>query len=243
MTNFYSSDASVTPEFSSDVSPLLFKPLLDLKYVESTILTTGNLVTELIPVTQWIKDNRSLVINKYTRVVDKINEFKSRQRESFNDTRQYLYQNIFTSRQENKEYLVPTSIISLGAFLTGRIICNNNYKAIHNYLPPLKSGQRTLFSTVIKSAPSKLITPWILVCSTFAIGTPETWNNLINDLSRRWLPVELQDNISKYWNDIFISLINSQKKQLNELVNVTLTKTIKNVRENCINIFRIEHNP
>ncbi|CAB4252508.1 similar to Saccharomyces cerevisiae YNL100W AIM37 Putative protein of unknown function [Maudiozyma barnettii] len=233
MSKYYSFEEQTQTEFSSEVSPFILAPLDDLSCMETTILTSGNLVTEATPVTNWLKKQRINVIDNRNEIKSAIDKFDSERRAEYNNVKNYFQNNIFNNKQENENRLVPTSIVALSAFLTGRIMCRKRFGWS-------SVGNPTSISTkLIKSLPSRIITPWVFACTTFAIGTPETWNNVTKVISERYIPTDVSETVKNTSNSIYNILIKAPIQNINQFSEVTLPEAVKQIRKNFIELLQV----
>ncbi|CCC71151.1 hypothetical protein NCAS_0G02640 [Naumovozyma castellii] len=77
---------------------------------------------------------------------------------------------IFTDKAENRELLVPGSIIALGMFFTGRILTNKQNWSHKNL---------NILGKLSTSLPSRILIPWTMAGIVFSKWTPVAWGNLI----------------------------------------------------------------
>lgn len=231
MSKYYSFEESKNQQTSNNELPLVFGPLNDLESMRTSILPTGNLIMQIIPATEWINEQRLTIISKYNEINAKKDEFTTRKIEKYNNIKDFLASNIFNNELENQNRLVPTSITAFAAFFTGRIMSHKSVGLVTTTM-----GPRSIYTTLIKSLPSRIVTPWILMGSAFAIGTPHTWNNFTSIIYDRYVPIDTAQNITNTWNNIHKNLIEEPKKSINTFTNETLPKSIKNFREQCIDL-------
>ena len=231
MSKYYSYEESNSQQITNDELPLVFGPLQDLESMNTSILPTGNLIMQIVPATKWINEQRLTIITKYNEIKEKRDKFTSDKIEKYNRIKDYLTSNIFNNELENQNRLVPTSITAFAAFFTGRIMSHKSVGLVTTTVAP-----RSLYTTIIKSLPSRIITPWILMGSAFAIGTPHTWNNVTSIIYGRYIPLDTAQNITNTWNNIHKSLIEEPRKSFNTFKNETLPKSIKGIREQCVDL-------
>ena len=229
MVNFYSTVESIDIPVTAETSPLVLRPVIDAECMESTLLTTGNLITQIIPVTKWIHSQRRFAIDTYDSTMETINEYEEKQKESLRSKTQYLKENLFTDSKENNEYLAPTCVAGLGAFLTGTVITRKPVA-----LSALSSAaSRTTATKVLQSFPSRIMTPWILVAAAFSFGTPIAFANTTGIVSNRWLPAEFVENVRNTYTDVYEAVCTAPRKNIRELIDVKLPEVIKGIREGC----------
>lgn len=229
MVDFYSTVELVETPLTSETSPLVLRPVVESECMESTILTTGNLITQIIPVTKWIHSQRRSAIDTYDTTMQTINEYEEKQKESLRSKTQYLKDNVFTDSHENNEYLAPTCVAGLGAFLTGTVITRKPVG-----LSPLSSmPRRTTATKILQSFPSRIVTPWLLVAAAFSMGTPIAFSNATGIASDRWLPAEFVESVRSTYSSIYEAVCTTPRKNMKELVDVTLPGMIKSARESC----------
>ncbi|KAG0671344.1 Aim37p [Maudiozyma exigua] len=233
MSKYYSFEETVNHQISNDELPLVFGPLNDLESMQTSILPTGNLIMQIVPVTKWINEQRLTIITKYNEFKAKKDKFSAERRAEYNNIKDYLGSNIFNNEVENQNRLVPTSITAFAAFFTGRIMSHKSVGLAATTIAP-----RSIYTQVLKSLPSRIVTPWILMGSTFAIGTPHTWSNFTTILYNRYIPINTAENITKTWNNIRESIIEEPKRNIDIFTNETLPKSIKSIREQCVDIIQ-----
>lgn len=214
--DFYKDDSG---QFLADVSSLDYQTgqIPDFKTV---ILENGNKISESKLASEWFYQTRSNIINKYQLIQAEINTQKSAIYNEFTSIQKYFSNNILNDHYERNETFIPTSILSLGAFFTGRIMTNGK-----NW-----GSKKSFISKIITSIPARFVLPWILSGYVYSQLTPKTWNNAVSYIEKDSI---LRDFIFQYYtlsNDYYTNGIKYRVNKFNEFVNQSLQSNIKNMR-------------
>ncbi|SMN18595.1 similar to Saccharomyces cerevisiae YNL100W AIM37 Putative protein of unknown function [Maudiozyma saulgeensis] len=233
MSKYYAFEEQTQTAFSAEVSPLILAPLDDIKCMETILLPSGNLITDATVVSNWLKTQRITIIDNCNEIKSSINKFESERIAEYNNAKGYLQDNIFNNKQENENRLVPTSIIALSAFFTGRIMCHKNFGWLAT------GGPTSISSSLIKSLPSRIITPWVFLCTTFAIGSPKTWNNFTKIINDHYISKDVSEVIHTTRDNVYNVLINAPTQSINHFSEITLPETVKQIRKKCLDLLQI----
>lgn len=194
----------------------------------STTLPTGNQVTQSLKLTETFRYWRNSFINKIDGLRAEWGTQKSAARNEIASAEEYLSRNVFTDSFENRELVVPSSILSLSAFFSGRILSNpNNWGRKGNLI----SGGPSLLGRVCTSIPSRLLLPFVLAGTVFAQLTPVTATNIWSTIQRDVLSKRLIDDCHRLWKEYYVEGLVKQKRDLCSTVDAKLQQNVKVLRE------------
>lgn len=195
----------------------------------STTLPTGNQVTQSLQLTENFRRWRNLLINKIDGLRAEWETQKSAARNEIDSANEYLERNVFTDTYENRELVVPSAILSLGAFFSGRVMSNpNNWGKSNNIL----AGRPSFLGRVCTSIPSRLLLPFLLAGIVFKQLTPVTANNIWTTFEKDALPKKFTDDSHRLWKEYYVDGLLKGKEDLRRAVNEKLQQNVKFVREN-----------
>ncbi|SCW02446.1 LAFE_0F06612g1_1 [Lachancea fermentati] len=221
------------PSTTSTEGPLVPK-LIPSPEVETKTLSTGNQIYDSRPISEQFHHLRKAVAHKLDIYNAEINTQRTAFANEVQSIKDYLRDNIFTDRYETEELIVPSSILGLGAFFTGRVLSNRTnwgFTSPFNADSGFLSRKPTVIGKLTTSLPSRIILPWLLVGTVFSQLTPVTWKNSINAIERDVLPQEFVSTYDEMWNKVYVSGIKQSAIQLHESLDQTLQSSSKQMRE------------
>ncbi|CCD25583.1 Mic27p NDAI_0F02650 [Naumovozyma dairenensis CBS 421] len=148
-----------------------FKGLTD---INCTTLPEGNRIIELDGLTKWFTNRRRSIIQVDNFCHRRWELCEGFVKSKYYLTKDYLSYNIFNNEEENKNQLVPGSVLALEAAFAGMIVSNKKNWGFKN---KLFHRNQSLVGKVTTSLPSRLILPWVLAGYTLSVCIPVTWKN------------------------------------------------------------------
>lgn len=223
--SFYDSGNVETTEENGPIVPSVIKASPEM---ETTMLPNGNQITESVQVTHTLRRWRNMLINKIDLVRAEWETQKSAARNELASVDEYLQKNILTDAHENQELLVPSAILSLGAFFSGRVLSNPlNWGSKKNIF----AGRPSLLGKICTSIPSRLVLPIALASTVFYQLTPVTAVNIVDTIRRDVLPKPVVDGCHRLWNDYYVHGLAKATRSLSTNCNEQLQKSVRFVRE------------
>lgn len=223
--SFYGSENVETASQNGPIVPSAIKASPEM---ETTTLPTGNQVTESVQATRTLRRWRNLLINKIDLVRAEWDTQKSAARNELSIADDYLKENVFTDSHENQELLVPSAILSLGAFFSGRVLSNPlNWGSKKNIF----AGRPSVLGKICTSIPSRLLLPIALAGTVFYRLTPVTATKTVDTIQRDLLPRSLVDGSRRLWNDYYVHGLAEGSQRLGQSCNEQLQKSVRFARE------------
>lgn len=223
--SFYNSNESETSVQNGPIVPSVIKSSSEM---ETTTLPTGNQVTESVQITHTLRRWRNLLINKIDLARAEWETQKSAARNEMASADEYLKQNVFTNARENKELLVPSAILSLGAFFSGRVLSNPlNWGSSKNFL----AGRPPVLGKICTSIPSRILLPIVLAGTVFYQLTPVTATNIPETIQRDALPKKFVDDSHRLWNDYYVHGVAENTCKLRKNCKEQLQNSVKFARQ------------
>lgn len=190
-------------------------------------LANGNQIMESQQLTYSIHNWRLILI-------DRLRDYRT----IFQEKKQYVYQkkdsadvfiqkNILNNQYENQNVVVPSAILSFGAFFTGRILSNKGNWGFSSEIVH-KPG---LIGKAFTSIPSRVLLPWLLAGATFSKISPITYHNCTKAVEDNLLPQDVVQKYHELWQDVYVNCIKSKSSSISETFNKTLESNIKYLRE------------
>lgn len=229
---FYGNDGDSAELSNGPLVPAVVKSSPELK---TTVLPNGNQIIQSLQLTETLRRCRNTLINQIDSIKAEWGTQKSAARNELASTKEYLEKNIFTDIYENQELLVPSSILSLGAFFCGRVLSNkNNWGSKSSLMTPRVS----VLGRVLSSIPARLVLPFALAGTVFHQITPVSSENLWNTVERDALPRNFVDAYHRLWRDYYIQGVHLRKEQFYDNVYDSLQRNIRSLRKNISNNFK-----
>ena len=190
-------------------------------------LANGNQIMESQQLTYSIHNWRLILI-------DRLRDYRT----IFQEKKQYVYQkkdsadvfiqkNILNNQYENQNVVVPSAILSFGAFFTGRILSNKGNWGFSSEIVH-KPG---LIGKAFTSIPSRVLLPWLLAGATFSKISPITYHNCTKAVEDNLFPEDFVQKYHEIWQDVYVNCIKSKSSTISETFNKTLESNIKYLRE------------
>lgn len=193
----------------------------------STTLPTGNQVTQSVQLTETFRHWRNLLINKIDGLRAEWGTQKSAVKNELASANEYLDRNVFTDVLENRELVVPSAILSLGAFFSGRVLSNPKNWGGSNF----SLAGRSSMGRILTSIPSRLLLPFVLAGTVFAQLTPVTATNIWDTFQKDALPKKFTDESHRLWSEYYVEGLVKGKQNLCRTVDQTLQQNVKALRE------------
>lgn len=224
-TNFYGKNED---QIASAAGPLVPAVISTSTEMQSSTLPNGNQILQSIPLTETSHRLRSNLINLIASLKADWGTQKSAVKNEIASAKEYLQDNIFTDIYENRELLVPSSILSLGAFLSGRVLTNkHNWGKSSVLLTPRVSVIGRLFT----SLPSRICLPFILAGAIFHQVTPVSSENLWTRVEKDVLPEKLVDTYHSIRTEYLKNGLLKRNNELCDAVDNYLQSNIRLLRE------------
>ncbi|GAV52409.1 hypothetical protein ZYGR_0AG04000 [Zygosaccharomyces rouxii] len=199
---------------------------------QSELLSNGNQVIQSPPLTERIHDWRNSLIHQYNSIVAELSNLKSATGNEIYSGREYIYQNVFNDSHENNQLIVPSAILSLGAFFCGRVLTNKNnwgYRSIVNRNP-------SILGRILTSLPSRIVLPLALTGIVFDQLTPGTAGNAWNTFERDFLSESFIQESHRIWDQLYVRGIKQGSGELGKTFQNGLQNGIKSIRESITEI-------
>ncbi|QLL32819.1 hypothetical protein HG536_0D03410 [Torulaspora globosa] len=227
--SFYGSGNVESTEQKGPIVPSVMNASPEM---ETSTLPTGNQITESVQITHTLRKWRNMLINKIDLVRAEWETQKSAARNELASADEYLQKNVFTDTHENQELLVPSTILSLGAFFSGRVLSNPlNWGSKKNIL----AGRPSLLGKVCTSIPARLLLPIALASTVFYQLTPVTAVNVVDTIQKDVLPKPVVDDCRRLWNEYYVHGLAKATRSLSTNCNDQLQKGVRFVRESINN--------
>ncbi|QLQ79697.1 hypothetical protein HG537_0C03450 [Torulaspora globosa] len=224
-SSFYGSGNVEKTEQKGPMVPSVIKASPEM---ETTMLPTGNQIIESVQITHTLRRWRNMLINKIDLVRAEWETQKSAARNELASVDEYLQKNVLTDTHENRELVVPSAILSLGAFFSGRVLSNPlNWGSKKNIF----AGRPSLLGQICTSIPSRVLLPIALASTVFYQLTPVTAVNIVDTIQRDVLPKPLVDNCHRSWNEYYVHGLAEATRNLSTNCNDQLQKSVRFVRE------------
>lgn len=194
---------------------------------QNELLLTGNKVMQSPPLTERIHEWRNLLIHKYDGIVAEWSNLKSATRNEIDSGKEYMIQNVFKDHQENSQLIIPSSILSLGAFFSGRVLTNKDnwgYRSIVNRNP-------SILGRILTSFPSRVVLPLALAGTVFDQLTPQTARNAWSTFERDFLSETVIQESHHVWDQLNVQGIKQGSGEISETIQKSLQKGIRSIRE------------
>ncbi|KAL3229059.1 MICOS complex subunit MIC27 [Nakaseomyces bracarensis] len=218
MVNYYGDTIGERKENADAVeNTKVFEKSKEIPTIQVSDLPNGNKILQVPQVTEFVNKYRQKFLEQYGKAYQKFTARKELQKEKLEARVDYVKKNILVDDYETKELLVPVSILSLGAFLTGRIITNPSNWGRKNLVLPSRNSLLGVLST---NFAVRLTLPLILSGYTFSKLLPVTWDRIVK--------------ISEH--DLFPKPYVQQIKDIRQFYYEDGVKRIK--KETCENVYR-----
>ncbi|CEP63903.1 Mic27p LALA0_S09e05072g [Lachancea lanzarotensis] len=219
--NFYGKDAGTPKSMEVPLVPDVVTPT-DLT---TTTLSTGNNIYNSKTLDELFGNWRGSVVHKYQIYKSELETQKSAVANEYESLRKHVSEQVLTDKYENAELLVPTSVLALGAFFSGRVLSN-----------PRNWGASASFtSRLLTSIPSRIVLPWTLAGVTFSQLTPVTWSHSLRSVERDVLPEEWVSQYHQFWDSLHTEGLGKKWRELNDDLDQFLQEKIHSARKFLIN--------
>lgn len=222
--SFYPSDHENNESHDGPLVPTIIKTS---PAIVTDTLPTGNQITQSLPLTDKFHRWRNTFINQVDLIRAEWETQKSAARNETASAEDYLKQNVFNDMHENKELLVPSAILSLGAFFCGTVLSN---KANWGSSNTIFTQRPSILGRICTSLPSRMFLPFVMAGTVFSQLTPHTFANTINVVERDALPEKFVNDYHRIWREVYIDGVVKQKQQIYNNVGNCLQKSLQSLR-------------
>lgn len=223
--SFYPSDHENKESHDDDLIPTVIRTST---VIVTDTLPTGNQITQSLPLTDKFHRWRNTFINQVDLIRAEWETQKSAARNETASAEDYLMHNVFNNMHENKELLVPSAILSVGAFFCGRVLSN---KANWGNSNTLLMHRPSILGKICTSLPSRIFLPLVLAGTVFSQLTPHTFANTIKTIERDALPDRFVNEYHRIWREVYIDGVVKREQQLCDNVNNGLQKSLRSFRK------------
>ncbi|AQZ13877.1 AIM37 (YNL100W) [Zygosaccharomyces parabailii] len=198
--------------------------------LKTELLPTGNQVTQSPQLTEKLHEWRKDLIRQYSGLLSEWSNLKSAANNEIATGQEYFDNNVFQDPYENERLIVPSAILSLGAFFCGRVLTNKfnwGYTSILHTSP-------SILGRIFTSLPSRVVLPVALAIGVFGQVTPSTARSSWNTLERDFLPECFVSSFHRLWNQWYVEGLKNGSRELGESIQNNLQNGIRNIRESVI---------
>lgn len=229
MLNYYGDTIGEKKEHPDAVeNTKVFKESKELPTIQVSDLPNGNKILQIPQVTDFVNTYRHKFLEQYAKVYQQATARKELQKEKLEAKVDYVKKNILVDEYETKEMLVPISILSLGAFYTGRIMTNPSNWGFKSLISPSRTSLIGILST---NFVVRLTLPFLLAGYTFAKFLPVTWDNIVRTTERDLLSKETVDQIKDVRRRLYDDGLVRFKKDTCEYVYKTCENGVHQTRQ------------
>lgn len=222
MTSFFYSSSNEPGTNGQDENAGNQEPKL-----QSELLSTGNQVIQSPSLTEKINGWRNSVIHQYNGIAAEWSNLKSATRNEIDSGKDYLNQNVFNDPYETEKLLLPSTILSLGAFFCGRVLSNKNNWGHKSAL----NRNASVLGRVLTSLPSRFILPFALSGLVFDQLTPVTTRHALRTVERDLLPETFVQESHRIWDQLYVQGVKQGSGRLGGTIEDGLQNGIKGIRE------------
>ncbi|SCU81694.1 LAFA_0C06590g1_1 [Lachancea sp. 'fantastica'] len=191
----------------------------------TTTLSTGNNIYNSKTLDELFSNWRGNAVHKYQIYKSELETQKSAVANEYESLRKHVSEQILTDEYENTELLVPTGVLALGAFFSGRVLSNpKNWKASTSFT-----------SRLLTSIPSRVLLPWTLAGAVFSQLTPVTWSHSLRSVESDILPEEWVSQYHQLRDSLHTEGLGRKWRELNDDLNGYLQQRVRSGREFLIN--------
>lgn len=195
--------------------------------LQTELLPNGNQVMESPQLTDKIHEWRNGLIYRYNSLEAEWSNLKSATKNEIATSEEYLDKNIFQDPYENGHLVVPSAILSLGAFFCGRVLTNRSNWGHASILRSTPS----MLGRIFTSLPSRVFLPVALAITVFGQVTPATTRNAWNTIERDVLPDSFVSDSRRLWNEWYAEGLKKGSHDLGESIQSNLQYSIRRIRE------------